>query len=218
MFNARKNRKRVDELLNFHINSVKECKKKFDEFILFTFENGYTHEAEKLLWDVDALESEADSHRREIINLLIGGALLPDTRKDILTLIEDVDQIADNYEGISKEMFLQKIEFPEFVKNNIMLIEEKERTQLFLLCEAIDNLFLNLNDNDANRNIISQIELIESEIDKIEFNTVKEIYNLELDLAKKTQLRTFVSSIADVSDLIENISDILEMIIASRRA
>ncbi|MCT4613228.1 MAG: DUF47 family protein [Clostridia bacterium] len=209
--------KQIDELINTHMNSVKECKYTFEEFISEVFNEGPDARLEALVKKISRLESDADEHRHESIKNLLNGSLLPDTRREMLKIVDGIDRIANDIEEISKEIYLQKMKFPKEFHDQILDVEKKEQEQLELLCKVIDNLLLNTNKYEDNIDMIKEIRSLESDIDDIEFAMIKELYDMKYELAYKNQVRVAISSIADISDLIENISDLLEIIISTRR-
>ncbi len=64
---------------------------------------------------------------------------------------------------------------------------------------------------------IRDIELMESKIDDLENKAIKTLYASDIELARKNQLKYFICKISDTSDVIEDISDIVEIILALRK-
>lgn len=218
MFFDKRRHKRIDELVRGHLNVVLECRNRFLKFLDMYFEKGICDSTEELVKEIDILETSADRRRHEIINLLVRGALLPNTRGEILKLIEYVDNIANAAEELSKQIILQGVIFTDYVKEYIREMNGKEEKQINVLKDLIDSLFLNIHDIEKSLSLIKEIEVLETEVDKIEYKAIKKTYECaDLSLAEKTQLKDMISSIADVADLIENISDLLEIVIATRR-
>jgi uncharacterized protein Yka (UPF0111/DUF47 family) len=65
---------------------------------------------------------------------------------------------------------------------------------------------------------LGKIEALESKVDAIEIATIKQIFNMpDLELAYKNQLKGLINMVAEISDKIEDLSDEVEIILASRR-
>ena len=210
--------RQIHTLIVKHLNTVGTCHKVFCECVEELFSSEPNMEAEHLAEKVEDLESQADANRHDIIRALLKGGLLPESRREILKLIELVDEIANKAEETIKQMVLQKIIFPDVIKEDIKAINHKTMEQFAVLSRAIDALFIDYKELQNDYEQIKRIELMESEIDDIENRTIKKLYALDIDLARKNQLKGIVSQIADISDLIEDISDMLEIILVLRKA
>ncbi|WP_105614281.1 TIGR00153 family protein [Vallitalea okinawensis] len=218
MFFSKNKGENVHDLVQKHVDSVQECLETFQKFLDIVVDEGITDEAKKLGEKVEELESTADANRHQIIQSLLNGALLPDTRREILKLIEFIDEIANQCEEVVKQILLQKIYFPKPLKTNIHNINTKTCEQFNLLEEVVRNLFIKMNDDKGNFTILKDIEKLESEVDDYEYEAIKVLFEDNVSLAEKNQLRSIISKIADISDVIEDISDIIEIVLAIRRA
>ena len=166
---------------------------------------------------VHSLETEADNIRREIIHLLIGKSfLLPNTRRDFLSLLEYIDKVADYSEAITDYIFLQDMDISSIGKSKleeIFIITEK---QFKLLQRAVGFLF-----KDINRafELVLEIDQLESEVDVIERLLISRLTKErpDLDLCTKILYRDFINMVANISDKIEDAGDEIEIIIAMRK-
>ena len=61
-----------------------------------------------------------------------------------------------------------------------------------------------------------EIERYEHEVDQIEYQIRKKIFDSPISLAEKLQLRDFVMAVAAISDKIEDCSDLLEVMAVKR--
>ena len=82
--------------------------------------------------------------------------------------------------------------------------------------------FLNIGDlldSDLDRflKIAARIEELEQKVDKAEWKLLERIFDSDLELARKLQLRDFVRRTAAISDLCEDASDMLEILVVKRR-
>ena len=206
------------EGIRYHYKSVSiehlnELQEDFDKINDETNLNEITLMARK----VSGLESEADSIRRNIIRELLGGALLPGTRRDIKILIETIDKIPNKSEEIIKQIMLQNIKIDENIKSIVININNKTKEQFDLLKSLIDKVFLDLNKSFDLHEEIEVIEKIESEIDDLEEDAIRILFSSNHELAYKNQVKTIISDFAEISDIIEDISDNIEMIIVMRK-
>lgn len=168
--------------------------------------------------EVGRLESEADSVRRRIIANLLKGQLLPQSRREILSLIEKTDDIANESEEIMRELYLQAVVVKDDMAESFRAINQKTSEQLKLLRKAVDTLFSDpWGDEKRLRDLCIEIDGLESAVDELEQAAIEAIYRSGLSLAEKNQLRFFATKFADVSDVAEDIADLLEKIMIIRR-
>ncbi|MZQ76465.1 MAG: DUF47 family protein [Peptoclostridium sp.] len=208
---------KIRDLLMKHLDAVIDCYTMFTEGLSNVFETDSEEELIEIINRVSAAEANADSIRHEIIQELLSGALLPESRREILMVIEEVDKVANAAEDIIKRIILECIKIDEPYRSSLMLINEKTKGQLELLRSTIDGMLSNLWEAYKKRDELIEIDTIEHEIDLIEFEMIRQIFKSDMELAAKMQLKSVVVEIAKVSNIVEDISDILERIMVSRK-
>jgi predicted phosphate transport protein (TIGR00153 family) len=209
--------KNVHDLVMKHVDAVLACNMLFVEAIEHLCTNGIDQGLEGISLQVGEAETVADSIRHEIIRSLLEGALLPESRREILKLIEGIDNVANQSEEIIKQITLQKIVFVKEIQSYILQINEKTRKQLEMLREVINQVFINSSKAYEYYEQIIRIEQVESEVDKLESKAIQTLFQMNIELARKNQLKTIITDIAHISDIVEDISDMLEMIMVLRK-
>lgn len=209
---------KVMDLVDRHLVSVRGSLVAFDEFLALALTDELTEEVIAKGKVVEELESQADADRHEIIRSLLKGALLPDTRREVLRLVELVDEVANQSEEVMKQIILQKISFPKDTRSYVREMSSKTVEQFGILEKAISGLFKKLQSEDENLALLTEIEEMESEVDDQEYKALELIFNSDMTLAEKNQMSKCISKIADISDVIEDISDTIEIILAIRKA
>lgn len=208
---------KVEELFLKHTDKVKECLDVFFDLIKMYIEQGKSKQVLELSEQVHSLETEADNIRREIIHLLIGKSfLLPNTRRDFLSLLEYIDKVADYSEAITDYIFLQDMDISSIGKSKLEEIFNITEKQFKLLQRAVGFLF-----KDINRafELVLEIDQLESEVDVIERLLISRLTKErpDLDLCTKILYRDFINMVANISDKIEDAGDEIEIIIAMRK-
>lgn len=153
---------------------------------------------------VNTMESEADALRRDIEKALYTYTLIPDSRGDVLGLIETLDQIMGLFEGALWAFDIEEPDIPDDFKPGF-------RKLTSMVVEAVDALVLGARSFfRAPRNVSDynhKVMLYEKEADKISTKLKKEIFGSDLQLAHKTHLRNFVEHIDNIADWAEDVSD-----------
>ena len=160
-------------------------------------------------------ESEADQYRREIVNKLLQGTLMPNTREDLLKLIENIDDIADDAEKVMDLTLFIALDLSKLNEEQIKEMTSQIKRQYKILKKAVSKLFQDMHQALAQA---AQLENIESLVDDQEEKIIREIgSNDKLDLAEKISYQNTIIKISDLADTIENAGDIIEIIVAIRR-
>jgi len=204
--------KQVNELILKHLEEVDNCLKTalqaIEEYLSSNIE-----EAKSLAIKVDQIESETDSVRREIIGKLYSGAYLPSLRSDILHLVEHMDKIADGAEACCDFFLDQRPEIPQEMKSKFFKIMERSISAFVPLKEAIDSFFSDTFDIETIRERTKEVGMIESGVDKEEWDITRDIFTTELDCGHKLHLKLCLESMVEISDRAEDAADELEIII-----
>jgi len=204
--------KQVNELILKHLEEVDNCLKTalkaIEEYLSSNIE-----EAKSLAIKVDQIESETDSVRREIIGKLYSGAYLPSLRSDILHLVEHMDKIADGAEACCDFFLDQRPEIPQEMKSNFLKIMERSISTFVPLKEAIDSFFSDTFDVETIREKTKEVGMIESAVDKEEWDITRDIFKTKLDCGHKLHLKLCLESVVSISDRTEDVADELEIII-----
>ena len=86
-----------------------------------------------------------------------------------------------------------------------------------MLEKSISLLFAKFGDLLKDHSILDEIREYESRVDKIEERLYEQIYAEDLDLANRMQMARFVELICDVSDIIEDIADKIQIMLITSK-
>ncbi len=169
--------------------------------------------SEARVMEVHASESLADDIRREIELEMYKKALIPESRGDVLGLIESLDMIPNLFQSLCDQVLFQQIDVPEAFQERYLKLVEVNIDSYNLLREAILALFYRRDCQEQLR----RIDAKESESDGIERCLVKDIFKTTLDKADKILLKEIVVNTGDISDMVEVAADRLNLAIIKRR-
>lgn len=160
------------------------------------------------------MESRADDLRKKIEWEMYSKALLPESRGDILGLLETMDKIPNKAESILYQIQLQRLRWPEELTPSLRRIVD-------LTCEAIQLVY------EAAKALISQegdihqladgIDDKESECDHAERDIIARIFAMDIDTAEKALLKELIIELGTLTDRAENVSDRLTLLSVKRR-
>ncbi len=212
----------------FMLNSNKIIQRKLDEYfsrvrntlttfqaaIEYWFANGCDTRLRTFFDDTHSQESKADDIRVEIDTMLYEKTLLPESRREILILLERADNIPNRAESVLNQIETQQLVMPAFLQDGV---RELVRVSLEAYDLVMDTAQRTLG---TNRGIIERIEQVdhkESVCDKIEQNLIRELFRSPLDKADKILIRDIVLQVGDISDFCENVADFLKILHIKRQ-
>lgn len=210
----------IIDLLEAHTSAVLKCYETymelFEEIVNLSSKKDSKAFNDDYTLKMKTLEKEADNKRHEVIFELLQGGFLVDSRKSTMRLVEGVDKIADTAEDIIQMLVYEKVILDEFLIEPLKIINSITKNQLTkfikVLSQIVTKYDLQLVIND-----IREIEEFESEVDRIENDLIKKLYNEDIPLVNKIEFKELIRLVASMSDAIEDLSDEVEIILASRR-
>jgi predicted phosphate transport protein (TIGR00153 family) len=165
---------------------------------------GANGEFEQKLMAVNALESEADNLRRNIEKELYTHTLIPDARGDVLGLIETLDHVMNLFEGVLWSISIEKPDIPDEFKSGYRKLTNMVALASEALVLAARAFFHSPHAvGDYNHKVI----IYEKEADKVSTQLKRDIFDSDLELARKIHLRNFVEQIDNVADWAEDVAD-----------
>ncbi|MFQ5764709.1 MAG: DUF47 domain-containing protein [Rhodospirillales bacterium] len=168
------------------------------------FKDGCTADFEQKLHDVNRMESEADNLRRSIETKLYAHTLIPDSRGDVLGLIENMDHLLNLFEGSLWAFYIEKPEIPEDFRADFETLADMAVESVEALVLAARAFFRNIEGvGDHNHKVM----FYEKEADKISTKLKQAIFASDLELARKAHLRDFVEHVDNVADWAEDVAD-----------
>lgn len=159
-------------------------------------------------------ESKADDICEEINNLMYSKALIPESREDIMRLLEAFDKIPALFERILFATRSQGITIPEFLRLDL--------TELFRISLECCDLVVRqaealLNNSEGIRSLMTTIDTNESHCDHFERRIVTKIFESDLEPYSQIQLKDLVIHIGDISDEADRVAKRINIISLKRR-
>jgi len=201
--------KKIDALFN----AIDKCVSLFKDTVSRLIVEGPTAQNDEAAMRVHDAEGRVDDIVREIEIAMYENALIPESRGDVLGILESIDKIPDTLQSLVFQLSHQNIKVPYQFKDTMLRLVDVNLEAYVFLKEAVINLFYN-KDVQA---LISQIDRRESTSDKIVRELIKAIFNCQIDKADKILLKQIVSNIGDISDFCEDTTGRLRIAIIKRR-
>ena len=206
-----KKEKAINDLILRHVESVWRCLQLARETVK-EYLNDNLVESKSLALKVDKCETEADGILREIMSRLYSRAYLPTLRSDIFHLIQYLDSLANAAEACCDFFLDQRPDIPDDMKPRFLSIMEKSIASCAPLGESVSSFFKN-EDIERIRERAKEVGIMESGVDKEEWDITRDIFKTDLDYGHKIHLKQCLEGIVTISDRAEDTSDQLQLII-----
>ena len=169
---------------------------------------------EKKIEEIIEAEHDGDALRRDLEETLYVQTLIPESRGDVLELLENMDALLDRFKGA---LWKFNIERPQLIKE----FDEEFRELTSIVVEAVEAIVRSSRAFFKNVSSVAdhlhKVPYWESQSDKIASKLQQTIFRREsLSLSEKLQLRDFVRHIDKIADRAEDVSDKLRIYVIKR--
>lgn len=187
--------------------------KLFDQVMNYFLDHGNDTEFENHISHIREIEGKADAILHKIEKLLYKKSLLPESREDLMRLLERYDDIIDCTNHILRYLNTRNMLIPDFIKDDI-----REMVKTSLLC--YDQVRLAIEDLLGKRqnimNFVRTINDYESLCDEIQARIIKTIFLHDIDKFDKIILTELINIIAKLTDHCEDAADHITLINVKR--
>ena len=208
---------------------TKNLEQKVDRFFLLLSEAGVIYrlgiriylrekvseEYNKRVNHISEIESEADDLRRDIKKIIYSEMLIPDSRGDVLGLIETSDEIFSLFKN---SLWSFSNETPKIGEDLIA----GYRRLTNMVVKAVDELTSGCRAFFISPHLVTsytaKVTLYEKEADKIGAALKTDIFSLDIELTEKIHLREFVDCIDCIADHAEDVADRLSIYAIKRQS
>lgn len=201
--------KEVDEFLDRVSEAGLLCKQGMDTYLKGDMEVYAT-----FLKSIRDTEHKGDALRRSLEKDLYEKTLIPESRGDVMELLEDMDALLDRYTGLIWQFEIERPDicaefhedFKELLSYSVESVEADVRS-----CRAF---FKNIN---AVADHIHKVSFWEKESDKASTRLQRAIFGRnDLRLSHKMHLRFFVKQVDRIADEAEDVADRLNIYVIKR--
>jgi predicted phosphate transport protein (TIGR00153 family) len=209
-----KKQREIEEMVLEHVGFVDATFDAFKKALTAYLGDRDLETAETYALETHRMEGKADDARRRVETQMLAGSLLPTSRRDILQIIDQVDRLANAAEEILDYLLLQRVDIPPEIQSEIGEIAELSDRAFDEAKAAVGCLFRKSSDALEHT---QAIEHLEGDVDHLERRVTKRLFGLDIDLAQKLQVSGFLQRLVRLSDRAEDLSDLIELIVAARR-
>jgi len=192
------------EFLNVTLEACRELLTGIGNYL-----GGKSAQFEQNFQNISVLENRGDALRREIENQLYTETLIPESRGDVLALLENIDGITNQAKQILMELSVEVPVIPEQFKADYLILTEKS---IKAVEEVIASTQAFLNEPLLIEHSLNKVYHWEHEADRHSEMLKRQVFrNPELELSHKFHLRYFALHIELLADKAEDVADRLSI-------
>lgn len=204
----------VTQMVEEYLQHAERCLLHFREAFEMFFQNGFSREFSELSEKTDLEESACDDLRRRIDEQMYEKALIPESREDILHLLDKMDKIPNRAERILHDMLDMRIHIPSTLREGMLHLVHLNQECFTTLLEAVRGIFV------ASETVIEKIGMIghqEEKSDRLERELIRAVFSdHEIPPDRRILLTDLIRHISHISDLSEDVADILKIMTVKR--
>ena len=205
--------KSLETEIDDFLDKLSESGMVFEHAVKLYLSDGRTEEFDEKLRHVNELESTADRLRRSVETQLYAETLIPESRGDVLGLLENLDSVLNLFEGALWGFSIETPDIPSDYHADYAALTEIAVQAVESLVLASRAFFRNI---AAVGDHMHKVMFYEKEADKVSTKLKRAIFASDLPLSRKVHLRDFVEHIDNVADRAEDVADRLTIYAINR--
>ncbi len=159
---------------------------------------------ESSLNKVEVLENRADDLRRDIENRLYTETLIPESRGDVLGLLENMDKLVNGSKHVLKEFSIEIPLIPLEYHEGFIELADIAGTGVEEVVQAARRF---LSDPLSVKANLHKVYHYEEEADRIAEKIKRKVFRSDLELAQKNHIRHFIINMDSIADRAEDVAD-----------
>ncbi len=176
----------------------------FREAIEYSMKNGLDEHFAVLAGKVHEKESDADRMRRDIEYEMYEKSLLPESREDLLDIIERIDAIPNGADHLATLLTIQKTEITPSIRKDISELLSISLESFKYTRDAALDCFMKM---QRVKELQAKIKNTESVGDTLEHEMIRKIFEDKTGMGEKLVQKDIVYQIGDICNMCEHVMD-----------
>ncbi|RUM45375.1 MAG: DUF47 domain-containing protein [Desulfocapsa sp.] len=175
---------------------------------------GNTVDFQRKLQEITVVEHEGDDLKRTVQQYLYTKTLIPESRGDVLQLLEDMDALLDRFKGALWRMEIENLDIKKEYHEDFLTLIKCVGETVEAIVLAVRSFFKNI---DAVADHLDKVYYWETESDKISTRLQMAIFrNEDLRLSHRMLQRELARHLDKIADRAEDVADRLNIYVIKR--
>ena len=206
--------RQLETLIYSYLETFKQTQERFVKAFYICLEKSNLCDFDFMTQQTHKFESMADDIREEIKILMYSKALIPESRGDVMGLLEAMDEIPRLFELILNMIKTQKLMIPDFLVTDLRELTDISLETCYLMLDQVKFLFQKKEGIIA---LVAKIDEHESHCDHVERRIITQIFDSDEAPFLKLQLKEMVLKLGEISDHADRVSRRVNIISMKRR-
>jgi hypothetical protein len=180
---------------------------KFNDLVKYLLKNGMDEHLEVQVEEISEKEQNCDDLRRSLEYEMFSRSLLPETREDLMEIIEKMDEIPNHCKLVADMIVDQHTEILDSLKDNLLELIKINMETFKMVVEAVDDCFGKMLKTTE---LSAKIDESENKAKEIERKMIRSIFtdkSLETHPGGQLVQKEVVKSIAQISGKCKHLSE-----------
>ncbi len=201
--------KQIDEFLDQVVRSGLIFSQGVEAYL-----KGNTTDFKRKLEEIKDVEHVGDDLKRSIQQYLYTKTLIPESRSDVMQLIEDMDSLLDRFKGALWRMEIENLDIDEEFHEDFLLLSKAVGEAVEAIVRSARAFFKKI---EAVRDHLDKVYYWESEADKISTRLQMALFRKEdLRLSHRMLQRELARHLDKIADRAEDVADRLNIYVIKR--
>ncbi len=198
-----KETKLIEKQMDNFLDIISESVLVFQEGVIRYFRK-QNDDFDSSLSKVEILENRADDLRRDIENRLYTETLIPESRGDVLGLLENMDKLVNGAKHVLKEFSIEIPMIPAEFHEEFLDLATTAAKGVEEVVQAARRF---LSDPLSVKANLHKVYHYEEEADRIAEKIQRKVFRSDLELAQKNHIRHFIINMDSLADRAEDVAD-----------
>lgn len=204
----------VEALIHQYLENLERTQEHFLNAMEVCLSSGLPDRFAFYIEQTHKFESKADEIRDEINVLMYSRALIPESREDIMNLVEQIECIPRIFELILHLIRTQRLTIPDTIRPDLQELIQISAESCSLMVKQVQ---LMLRNEHGIRALLASIDQNESRCDHIERSVMLKMFDSDLELVRKLQMKELIVAMGEISDQADRVSRRVNIMTLKRR-
>jgi len=164
---------------------------------------------ERAAGELDALESQADRMKGDILRGLTAAGFFPISRADLFRLVIGLDKIANFATGAADRLVMRRFDLAPEINH---LLEEMAETDLRAVHKLRDAIMAMRSNIREAEDLSEEVDHIEGEVDDIYVKIYGILFEMDTDFKTFHQLKAIIERLEEVADRAADCAETIRLI------
>jgi hypothetical protein len=203
----------LEILIEEFLDQVSKAALAFEQGMGFYLDKGAGEDVDQKLDQITKLERQGDDIQLRIVSTLLAKMLIPDSRADVLILLDELDELLDTLKSNFLTFAIERPQIPEELEDDVRQLTTAVVHCVESAVMAARAYFRNV---QMLRDHLHKVDFYEGEADRLAIRLRKRAFSSDLPLERKMHLTSALRAVAFVSDVAERVGDRLAVYAAKQ--